>query len=83
MQQLPFSQPEVYKSFLDGCNVVRRSDKFFAGIGTDLMIEQELMHSVKTTGGLTHGGVGGGGGGGNGRTSKNQVVVIYCNNFHN
>ena len=54
MQQLPFSQPEVYKSFLDGYNVVRRSDKFFAGIGTDLMIGQELMRSVKTTGGLTH-----------------------------
>ena len=55
MQELQDKSPEVYRCFVSGYNVVRRSDKFFAGIGTDLMIEQELMRSVKTTGGLTHG----------------------------
>ena len=55
MQDLQLRNPEVYQCFIDGFNVVRRTDKFYAGIGTDLMIEQELMRSVKTTGGLTHG----------------------------
>ena len=41
--------------FFNGCHIVRRTDKYFAVIGTDLMIEQQLMRSVKTTGGLTHG----------------------------
>ena len=39
MQQLPSSHPKVYQCYIDGYNVVCRSDKFFAGIGTDLMIE--------------------------------------------
>ena len=55
MQELQTKNPIVYECFLNGYHIVRRSDKFFAGIGTDLMIEQELMRSVKTTGGLTHG----------------------------
>ena len=55
MQDLQKKNPNVYQCFINGFNVVRRTDKFFAGIGTDLMIEQELMRSVKTTGGLTHG----------------------------
>ena len=55
MQALQHKNPEVYRCFVNGYNVVRRSDKFFAGIGTDLMIEQVLMRSVKATGGLTHG----------------------------
>ena len=56
MQKLPLSHPEVYDAFCNGYNVVRRSNDYFAGIGTDLMIENELMRSVKTVGGLTHGG---------------------------
>ena len=36
-------------------NVVRRSDRFWAGLSTDLIIEQVLMRSVKTTGELTRG----------------------------
>ena len=55
MQDLQKKNPGVYQCFMNGFNVVRRTDKFFAGIGTDLMIEQELMRSLKTTGGLTHG----------------------------
>ncbi len=35
-------------------HVVRRSDRFWAGLSTDLIIEQVLRRSFKTTGGLTH-----------------------------
>ena len=55
MQEISSTYPDVYRQFTEGYNVVRRSDKFWAGIGTDLMIEQELMRSVKSNGGLTHG----------------------------
>ena len=41
--------------FMDGHHVVRRTDSYWAGISTDLTIEQELMSSVKKTGGLTRG----------------------------
>ena len=34
---------------------IRRSDRKWAGLSTDLVIEQELMRSLKTTGGLTRG----------------------------
>ena len=36
-------------------HVVRRSDNFWAGLSTDLIIEQVLMRSIKTSGGLTRG----------------------------
>jgi len=45
----------VYKSFQDGLHIVRRSDRYWAGLSTDLAIEQVLMSSVKTCGGLTRG----------------------------
>ena len=32
-----------------------RSDRYWAGFSTDLVIEQVLMRSIKTTGGLTRG----------------------------
>ena len=34
---------------------VRRSDKYWCGIWTDMTIEQVLMRSLKTSGGLTRG----------------------------
>jgi len=40
---------------MDGNSVVRRSDRFWAGLSPDLVIEQVLMRSLKTTGGLTRG----------------------------
>ncbi|XP_073237351.1 uncharacterized protein [Porites lutea] len=55
MQDLPNTHPQVNRSFLNGLHVVRRSDRFWAGLSTDLIIEQVLMHSVKTTDGLTRG----------------------------
>ena len=47
--------PEIYEAFMRGHHVSRRSDRFWAGLSTDLVIEQVLMRSVKTTGGLTRG----------------------------
>ena len=41
--------------FQHGLHVVRRSDRFWAGLSTDLYIEQVLMKSLKSTGGLTRG----------------------------
>jgi len=55
MQDLPFSHPEVYESFCNGHHVIRRSERYWAGLSPDLVIEQVLMRSVKTTGGLTRG----------------------------
>ena len=55
MQDLQKTQPVVYNSFLNGLHVGRRSDYFWAWLSTDFIIEQVLMSSVKTTGGLTRG----------------------------
>ena len=45
--------PDVFLAFKNGLHVVRRSERFWAGLSSDLIIEQVLMRSVKTTGGLT------------------------------
>ena len=55
MVELETTHPDVYKAFKDGYHVARRSDREWAGLSTDLMIEQVLMRSVKTSGGLTRG----------------------------
>ena len=55
MHELPDTNPSVYAKFTQGYHVVRRSDAFWAGLPTDLVIEQELMRSVKSVGGLTRG----------------------------
>ena len=47
--------PAVYRDFVSGLHVVRRSDRPWAGLSTDLVIEQVLMRSLKTSGGLTRG----------------------------
>jgi len=49
--------PEVHAHFLEGYHVIRRSYRFWAGLSLDLAIEQILMRSVKTTGGLTRRGM--------------------------
>ena len=46
---------ELQKLFDEGLHVVRRSNRFWAGLSTDLVIEQVLMRSLKSTGGLTRG----------------------------
>jgi len=55
MLDLQTKHPEVYKSFQDGLHVVGRSDRYWGGLSTDLAIEQVLMRSMKTSGGLTRG----------------------------
>ena len=56
MHKLSETNPDVYQHFIDGKHVVRRSNRQWAGLSTDLVIEQELMRSLKTSGGLTRGG---------------------------
>ncbi|KAG0726670.1 hypothetical protein GWK47_036077 [Chionoecetes opilio] len=49
MEGLPTSHPEVYQKFSEGFHVIRRSDRYWAGFSTDLVIEQVLMRSMKTS----------------------------------
>jgi len=46
---------DIYAKFVAGLHVIRRSDHNWAWLSTDLIIEQVLMKSVKSTGGLTRG----------------------------
>ena len=55
LSKLSDEHPEIQQHFESGLHVVRRSDRFWAGLSTDLVIEQSLMRSLKTTGGLTRG----------------------------
>ena len=55
MSSLRDDHPVVYRDFVSGFHVVRRSDRLWAGLSTDLVIEQVLMRSLKTSGGLTRG----------------------------
>ena len=55
MGRLQERHPEVYQHFQNGLHVGRRSDRYWAGLSQDLLIEQVLMRSIKTTGGLTRG----------------------------
>ena len=41
--------PAVHQHFVEGLHVARRSDRAWAGLSTDLVIEQVLMQSLKTT----------------------------------
>ena len=50
------SQPEASRMvFTEGLYVVQWSNKFWAGLSTDTVIEQVLMRSLKISGGLTQG----------------------------
>ncbi|CAG2194071.1 unnamed protein product [Mytilus edulis] len=55
MENLKTTHPEVLAFLQSGHHVIRRSDKFWAGLSSDLVIEQVLMRSLKTTGGMTRG----------------------------
>ena len=55
MHKLHETHPEVSRHFDQGLHIVRRSDRFWAGLSPDLVIEQVLMRSMKTGGGLTRG----------------------------
>ena len=55
MLELNDTHPEIAHAFAAGYHVMRRSDRMWAGLSSDLMIEQVLMRSLKTSGGLTRG----------------------------
>lgn len=45
-----------YNKFCElGCFTVRRFNKFWSSVWSDTTIEQVLMRSMKSSGGLTHG----------------------------
>lgn len=47
--------PKEWSMFTKGAFTIRRSEKFWSGLWSDLIIEQVLMRSMKSQGGLTHG----------------------------
>ena len=53
MHKLHETHPEVSRHFDQGLHVVRRSDRFWAGLSPGLVIEHVLMRSMKKSGGLT------------------------------
>jgi len=55
MSNLQNEHPTVYQNFVEGKHVVRRTNKNWSGLSTDLTIKQVLMRSLKTSGGLTRG----------------------------
>ena len=46
---------DVHQHFENSLHVIRWSDRLWAGLSSDLVIEQVLMRSMKTSGGLTRG----------------------------
>ncbi|KAJ8876146.1 hypothetical protein PR048_024055 [Dryococelus australis] len=54
MTGLGIEHPDIHHEFHEGKFVVRRSDRFCAGLSSDLVIEQSLMRSLKGVGGLAH-----------------------------
>ena len=56
MLHLEVEHPCVYEKFAaHGFHMMRQTDRFWAGIWSDLAIEQVLMRSLKSRGGLTRG----------------------------
>ena len=55
MEKLDVTHHAVCAQFMEGLFVLRRSDSYWTGIFGDLYIEQVLMGSVKSVGGLTRG----------------------------
>ena len=56
MVDLPDSHPWLYEMYSQyGLHSVRQSDRYWAGLSTDLMIEQTMMKAIKGRGGLTRG----------------------------
>jgi len=55
MYALKDDNPAVHENFQSGFHVIQRSSQYWAGLGSDLVIEQTLMHSLKSQGRLTQG----------------------------
>ena len=55
MTTLEIHHPEVYHQFKNGYHSIWRSEREWAGLSPDYVIESVLMRSLKTSGGLTRG----------------------------
>ena len=66
MQNFPISLPWLYEQFS-----LQRSDRFWAGLWTDLTIEQILIRSIKNRGGLA-----------TGRGMTEEVRLIWIHSSH-
>ena len=55
MNDLKHKYSDFITNFESGLHVIRRTNNFCAGVGLDLEIEQTLMRSLKSCGGLTRG----------------------------
>ena len=55
MNDLQQKHPWLHETFQHDLHAVRRSDRYWAGLWSDLLIEQNLMQSIKTRGGPTRG----------------------------
>ena len=55
MRKLPSTHPWLHQKFVEWYHTVRRSERLWAGLWTDIVIEQVLMRSLKSRGGLTRG----------------------------
>jgi len=56
MMDLPEKYPWLFERFSSGrSHSIRRSERHWAALSTDLIIEQVMMKSVKARGGLTYG----------------------------
>ena len=56
MLELSSTYPDLHVKFVEeGYHTVRRSDRFWGGLWTDLVIEQVMLRSLKSRGGLTRG----------------------------
>ena len=54
MSELPTSNPHLHETFMVGYHIVRRSDRFWGGLSTNVVIEQVLMRCLKSIGETTH-----------------------------
>ena len=54
MTELKEDHPDIYKNFMERSLVLRKTDRYWAGLSSDLVIEQVLMRSL-ISGGLTRG----------------------------
>ena len=56
MQELEEKHPKLYEQYIAGHHVLRRTEKKkWGGLSIDLVVEQTLMRSLKSVGGLTPG----------------------------
>ena len=72
MGELPEKHPWLHQCFLEkGYHTIRRSDRYWAGLWSDLIIEQVLMRTLKSRGGLSRG-----------RGMSDSVIVMWIYSMH-